>query len=121
MVGTQDHAPDQQPADAFVSFGVTGDLAKKMTFVALYRLERAGRLNVPIIGVAVNDWTDDQLREHVRESVQTAIGSRETVDEAVLDRLVARMRYVGGDFADSSTYTKLAEALGSAQRPVFYL
>jgi glucose-6-phosphate 1-dehydrogenase len=121
VVGTQDHAPDQQPADAFVSFGVTGDLAKKMTFVALYRLERAGRLNVPIFGVAVNDWTDDQLREHVRESVQTAIGSRETVDEAVLDRLVARMRYVGGDFADASTYTKLAEALGSAQRPVFYL
>ncbi|HWI34792.1 MAG TPA: glucose-6-phosphate dehydrogenase [Lapillicoccus sp.] len=121
MVGTQDHAPDQQPADAFVSFGVTGDLAKKMTFVALYRLERAGRLNVPIIGVAVNDWTDDQLREHVRESVHTAIGSRETVDEAVLDRLVARMRYVGGDFADASTYTKLAEALGNAQRPVFYL
>jgi glucose-6-phosphate 1-dehydrogenase len=121
VVGTQDHAPDQQPADAFVSFGVTGDLAKKMTFVALYRLERAGRLNVPIFGVAVNDWTDDQLREHVRESVHTAIGSRETVDEAVLDRLVARMRYVGGDFADASTYTKLAEALGSAQRPVFYL
>jgi glucose-6-phosphate 1-dehydrogenase len=121
VVGTQDHAPDQEPADAFVSFGVTGDLAKKMTFVALYRLERAGRLNVPIFGVAVNDWTDDQLREHVRESVHTAIGSRETVDEAVLDRLVARMRYVGGDFADASTYTKLAEALGSAQRPVFYL
>jgi glucose-6-phosphate 1-dehydrogenase len=121
VVGTQDHAPDQQPADAFVSFGVTGDLAKKMTFVALYLLERAGRLNVPIFGVAVNDWTDDQLREHVRESVHTAIGSRETVDEAVLDRLVARMRYVGGDFADASTYTKLAEALGSAQRPVFYL
>jgi glucose-6-phosphate 1-dehydrogenase len=121
VVGTQDHAPDQEPADAFVSFGVTGDLAKKMTFVALYRLERAGRLDVPIIGVAVNDWTDDQLREHVRESVHTAIGSRETVDEAVLDRLVARMRYVGGNFADASTYTKLAEALGSAQRPVFYL
>ena len=121
MVGTQDHAPDQQPADAFVSFGVTGDLAKKMTFVALYRLERAGRLDLPIIGVAVNDWTDDQLREHVRESVRTALGSKETVDEAVLDRLVARMSYVGGDFADASTYTKLAEALGNAQRPVFYL
>ncbi|MEP6648338.1 MAG: glucose-6-phosphate dehydrogenase [Lapillicoccus sp.] len=121
MVGTQDHAPDQQPADAFVSFGVTGDLAKKMTFVALYRLERAGRLDVPVVGVAVNDWTDEQLRDHVRKSVHDAIGSDETVDGAVLDRLVARMRYVGGDFADSATYTKLSETLGSAQRPVFYL
>ncbi len=121
MVGTQDHVPDQQPADAFVSFGVTGDLAKKMTFVALYRLERAGRLNLPIIGVAVDDWTDEQLRDHARESVRNALGSGETADEAVLDRLLARMRYVGGDFADASTYKKLAEALGSAQRPVFYL
>jgi glucose-6-phosphate 1-dehydrogenase len=121
VVGTQDHAPDQQPADAFVSFGVTGDLAKKMTFVALYRLERAGRLDIPIFGVAVNDWTDDQLRDHARESVRNALGSDETVDEAILDRLVARMRYVGGDFADPGTYQKLADALGSAKVPVFYL
>ena len=121
MVAIQEHAQDQQPADAFVSFGVTGDLAKKMTFVALYRLERAGRLDVPVFGVAVNDWTDDQLRDHVRESVRTAIGADETVDDAVLERLVARMRYVGGDFADPATYTKLAEALGNAQVPVFYL
>jgi glucose-6-phosphate 1-dehydrogenase len=121
VVGTQEHAPDQQPADAFVSFGITGDLAKKMTFVALYRLERAGRLNVPIVGVASNDWTDDQLRNHARESVRNAIESDETVDDATLERLVARMRYVGGDFADPATYTKLAETLGDAKVPVFYL
>jgi glucose-6-phosphate 1-dehydrogenase len=120
-VGTQDHAPDQQPADAFVSFGVTGDLAKKMTFVALYRLERAGRLDLPIFGVAVDDWTDDQLRDHARESVRNALGPDDPVDESVLDRLVARMRYVGGDFADASTYRKLGEALGDAKVPVFYL
>ena len=121
MVAIQEHAQDQQPADAFVSFGVTGDLAKKMTFVALYRLERAGRLDVPVFGVAVNDWTDEQLRDHVRESVHTALGADDTVDDAVLERLVARMRYVGGDFADPATYTKLAEALGDAKVPVFYL
>jgi glucose-6-phosphate 1-dehydrogenase len=121
VVAIQEHAQDQQPADAFVSFGVTGDLAKKMTFVALYRLERAGRLDVPIVGVAVNDWTDEQLREHVRESVRTAIGADESVDDAVLERLVARMRYVGGDFADAATYAKLAETLGDAKVPVFYL
>jgi glucose-6-phosphate 1-dehydrogenase len=121
VVAIQEHAADQQPADAFVSFGVTGDLAKKMTFVALYRLERAGRLNVPIVGVAVNDWTDDQLRDHARESVRASVGAGETVDDAVLERLVARMHYVGGDFADPATYTKLAEVLGGAQTPVFYL
>src|SRR5690242_10875459 len=92
-----------------------------MTFVALYRLERAGRLDIPIFGVAVNDWTDDQLRDHARESVRNALGADETVDESVLDRLVARMRYVGGDFADAATYQKLADALGGAKVPVFYL
>ena len=48
-------------ADALVSFGITGDLARKMTFPALYRLAAAGRLDCPIIGVASDDWTMDHL------------------------------------------------------------
>jgi glucose-6-phosphate 1-dehydrogenase len=31
-------------ADVLVIFGITGDLAKKQTFRALYRLERRGEL-----------------------------------------------------------------------------
>jgi glucose-6-phosphate 1-dehydrogenase len=56
---------DQQgprPADAFVAFGISGDLARKMTFVSLYQLERRGMLNCPILGVAAEDWTDEDLR-----------------------------------------------------------
>ena len=49
-----------------VIFGITGDLAKVMTFRSLYRLERRGLLSCPIVGVAVDDWTDDQLRDHAR-------------------------------------------------------
>jgi glucose-6-phosphate 1-dehydrogenase len=52
-------------ADSLVIFGITGDLAKKMTFRALYQLELAGELDVPIIGVAVEDWSVDQLRSSV--------------------------------------------------------
>ena len=59
----------QQPADVFVVFGITGDLAKVMTFRSLYRLERRGLLDCPIVGVAVDDWTDDQLRDHARECI----------------------------------------------------
>jgi glucose-6-phosphate 1-dehydrogenase len=56
----------QQPADVFVVFGITGDLAKVMTFRSLYRLERRGLLTCPIVGVAVDDWTEEQLRDHAR-------------------------------------------------------
>ena len=38
-------------ADVFVIFGITGDLAKVMTFHSLYRLERRGLLDCPIVGV----------------------------------------------------------------------
>ena len=65
----------EQPADVFVIFGITGDLAKVMTFRSLYRLERRGLLDCPIVGVAVNDWTVDQLVERARESI---VGTGET-------------------------------------------
>ena len=48
-----------RPADVLVVFGITGDLAKVMTFRSLYRLERRGLLDCPIVGVAVDDWSVD--------------------------------------------------------------
>src|SRR5262249_14633913 len=45
--GPMDNTRD---ADALVIFGITGDLAKVMTFQALYRLEMRSLLNCPIIG-----------------------------------------------------------------------
>ena len=73
-----------KPADVFVVFGITGDLAKVMTFRSLYRLERRGLLDCPIVGVAVDDWTVDQLRERARESI---VGTGEQLDDEVFDRL----------------------------------
>jgi len=59
-----------QPADVFVVFGITGDLAKVMTFRSLYRLERRGLLTCPIVGVAVDEWTVEDLREHARKAIE---------------------------------------------------
>ena len=50
------------PGDVLVVFGITGDLAKVMTFRSLYRLEARGLLDCPIVGVAVDDWSVDDLR-----------------------------------------------------------
>jgi glucose-6-phosphate 1-dehydrogenase len=109
-----------RPADAFVAFGVSGDLARKMTFVSLYQLERRELLDCPIIGVAAEDWTDEDLRRRAAESVTAALGDTH-VDEAALRRLQQRMSYVGGDFADPATYAGVAKTLGGATGPVFYL
>ncbi len=89
-----------------------------MTFQSLYRLERRGLLDCPIIGVAVDDWTAKDLREHARIAI-TATG--EKIDEQVFERFAARLSYVSGDFGDAETYERLAAALKGARTPVFYL
>src|SRR5262245_5309579 len=107
-----------RPADVLGIFGITGDLATKMTLPSLYRLERRGLLACPVVGVAFDDWSDDGLRSHAREAIAAA---GETIDEAVFGRLAARLSYVQGDFADAATYARVAAALDGARTPVFYL
>ena len=115
---TADGRGSQPVADVFVIFGITGDLAKVMTFNSLYRLEQRGLLTCPIVGVAVNDWSVDDLRSHAREAISNCSGE---IDVAVFDRLAARMSYVSGDFGDPGTYQRVAQAIGQAGCPVFYL
>jgi glucose-6-phosphate 1-dehydrogenase len=111
-------AAPEQPADVFVVFGITGDLAKVMTLHSLYRLEARGLLTCPIVGVAVDDWTVDDLRERAREAI---LASGETLDPEVFDRFAARLSYLAGDFADPATFERLAARLKDARSPVFYL
>ena len=100
-----------------VVFGITGDLARVMTFKSLYDLEARGLLNCPVVGVAVDDWTVDDLRKRARESI-AAIGD---IDEAVFDRFAKRLSYIAGDFADAATFERVAAAIPDAKSPVFYL
>jgi glucose-6-phosphate 1-dehydrogenase len=107
-----------RPADVLVVFGITGDLAKVMTFRSLYRLESRGLLNCPIVGVAVSDWTDEDLREHAREAI---VAGGQALDREVFDRFAARLSYVPGDFGEDTTYDRVATAIKGASSPVFYL
>ncbi len=105
-------------ADLLVVFGITGDLARRMTFRALYRLERRGLLDCPVIGVASDDMTTGELVKHARE----AIGEGgQDVDDAVFDRLARRMSYLYGDVLDDTLYRTLASIIGRARRPLYYL
>lgn len=101
-----------------VIFGITGDLAKVMTFQALYRLEARSLLNCPIVGVAADHWSVDDLRKRAQESIEATEGK---FDHDVFDRLAARMSYLAGDFADPDTYGKVAAAVKGSRTPVFYL
>ncbi len=56
-------------SDALVLFGVTGDLAYKKIFPALYAMVKQGTLNVPVVGVASTSWNIDQLRDRVTDSL----------------------------------------------------
>ena len=102
----------------FVVFGITGDLAKVMTFHSLYRLESRGLLDCPIVGVAGDEWTVEELRAHARQCIQDC---GETIDDEIFERFSARLSYLAGDFGDDATYAQVAAALKDARSPVFYL
>ena len=104
-------------SDALVFFGATGDLAFKQIFPALQDMAGDGELEIPVIGVAREDWTDAQFRDRARASC-TAHGG---VDEAAFAKLATRLQYLQGDYGDPATFTRLRAALGDAQRPLHYL
>ncbi len=105
-------------SDALVLFGVTGDLAHKMIFPALYALAKRRALKVPIIGVAFPKWSLAQLRNRVTDSIRRSGGID---DRRALKHLLSLLSYVSGDYNDPGTFTKIRQALGGAQRPAHYL
>ena len=110
--------PRDGTADSLVVFGITGDLGRRMTLPALYRLERRGALPCDVIGVGRQERTTDELREMARESIEDAEGS---VDTEVFDRFAKRLTYYAADATDPQVYERLADTLGPARTPVFYL
>ena len=112
-------AADAAPADsdAFVFFGATGDLARKKIFPALYALARRGGLKIPIIVLARAGRTLETVIQLAKESVQ-ATGDYEP---QCFEKLAKLLRFAWGDYSDPKTYTNLKQALGEAQRPIYYL
>ena len=104
-------------SDLLVIFGITGDLAHKMTFQALYRLERRGLLQCPVLGVAGDDIANEDLVSRAGKAIADA---GEKIDDKVFDRLADRLSYVHGDVADPALYDSLAKRIGS-KRCLYYL
>jgi glucose-6-phosphate 1-dehydrogenase len=106
------------PSDALVLFGVTGDLARKMIFPALYAMTRRDVLKVPVIGVASSNWSVEQLHARVEESLLQAGGID---DQRAFRKLLSLLKYVSGDYNDHDTFAAIKKALGKARRPAHYL
>jgi glucose-6-phosphate 1-dehydrogenase len=108
----------REAADALVLFGATGDLCHRKIFPSLYHLVRRGRLTVPVIGVAKAGWNRDQLIERLRDSLKNYVRDAEA---AVVERFVALVQYVDGDYSSLETFQQLRKLLGTAQHPLHYL
>jgi glucose-6-phosphate 1-dehydrogenase len=106
-------------SDAFVFFGASGDLAYKKIFPALYAMTRRGHLDMPVIGVARSDWSQEQFKARARDSIEKHGGG--PIDEATFAKLAGRLSYVFGDYAAPGTFEVLRKHLGAAQRPAHYL
>src|SRR3954447_5260218 len=107
----------QISSDALVFFGVTGDLAYKKIFPALQKLAKHGKLDMPVIGVANSGWDLQQVQQRAKRSVENYGG----LDAEGFPKLISRLKYIDGDYRDVGTFTRLREALGSSQHPLYYL
>src|SRR5580692_554014 len=110
--------PTTSHSDALVVYGVTGDLAHKMIFPALYAMAKRGTLNVPVIGVAFPKWSLERLQKRVAHSIRQSGGID---NKRAFHRLLSLLKYVSGDYNDGSTFAAIKEALGKARRPAHYL
>ncbi|MBX9742503.1 MAG: glucose-6-phosphate dehydrogenase [Chthoniobacterales bacterium] len=106
-----------QPSDALVFFGATGDLAYKKIFPSLQAMVKRGYLTIPVIGVAKAGWNLEQLKARAKDSLEKHGG----LDPEAWQKLSSLLRYVDGDYNDDSTYQALRKELGSCVSPAHYL
>lgn len=105
-------------ADALVMFGITGDLARKKLFSALYKLEVDGMLDCRVVGVASSDWTTEELIGNAKDAL---LSEGTAIDDAVFASLASRFHYVAGDYRDEATFEEVSAKVGDAKMPVSYL
>jgi glucose-6-phosphate 1-dehydrogenase len=112
-VAARDHS------DALVFFGMSGDLARKKIFPALYSMVKHGTLEIPVIGVASSKWTVEDLKNRAEQSISEHGGGID--DKAAFEKLLKLLRYVDGDYTKAETFAKLKKELGEAKHPIHYL
>src|SRR5438874_2487279 len=90
-----------------VIFGASGDLTHRKLLPALYNLFCKGRLpnNFNIIGCARSDYTHDQFRDDMRDSVKKF--AAESYDEGGWEAFAPHLWYVAGDITKPEDYEEM--------------
>ncbi len=99
---------------AFLMFGATGDLARRMLLPSLYGLDSDGLLapDLNIVGTARSDLDADAFRTLARQALEEHLPDG-FLDEDVASRFLARLDYVTLDINDEGSFAKLAKAVGN--------
>ncbi len=107
----------KMPPCAAVIFGANGDLTKRKLLPALYRLAWEGRLapGFAIVGISRTAMSDDEFREHMRESV-TKYLEDSPFDEDLWKSFAQGIFYMAGDVADANMYQRLAACLQQVEQ-----
>jgi glucose-6-phosphate 1-dehydrogenase len=118
---------DQQMTDntSILIFGASGDLSHRKLIPALYNLFIKKRMpeNFRVFGVATRLWSDEDLRQTCRTSLQEL--SSEPIDEKAWQVFSQKITYRSGDFTDSNTYNlfnkELSEMENGPANRMYYL
>ncbi len=102
-------------------FGALGDLALRKLFPALYQLDRAGLLptETRLLALARESGEAASHLAMIEEHLRRHVGERE-LDEAVLQRFMARLDYLSMDFRRAEDFAALADKAGNADSIVAF-
>ena len=97
------------PPAAIVIFGASGDLASRKLLPALHALAGDGLLDPStwVVGVGRTDLGDAGWRDTMAKAV-------DDTGAEVWSSILERARWVAGEYADATTYRRLAEVLDEA-------
>ena len=109
---------EAEKADALILFGITGDLARRRLFPALYQMTSDDELEIPVIGVGRTEGNDDDLRGWAWDALSESLPE---IDGDVFDRLAGMLGYVSGNYHDSSTFEALSRRVEGRESTVSYL
>ncbi|GAP21127.1 glucose-6-phosphate dehydrogenase [Leptolinea tardivitalis] len=97
---------------AFIIFGVTGDLTRRKLIPAIYELAAGHRLPDPflIIGFARRDWTDEILKQNLKEGINQ-YAQNQPVDQELVNKVLSNAVYVSSNFDDPEGYEALSRVI----------
>ena len=103
----------KSPANTLLLFGATGDLAQRMLLPSLFGLDGDGLLpeTLRIVGTARSELDEAGFRATAVESLERYVDADRRVPQ-IVERFLARLRYVALDASQPNQFSRLAEAIG---------